>query len=150
MLIIIKMPRPQKHRKVKCNPAAYYFKPRAVPLASLEEVILEIDELESLRLADYLALTHEQAAIQMKISRATFGRIVEKARRKVVDAIVNGKAIKISDSFPEQVKLKTITKCGECGAEIKKECKKNENYCKKCKQSKLKEKQNENSSANQK
>jgi uncharacterized protein len=113
MLITI-MPRPRKHRKVKCNPAAYYFKPRAVPLSDLEEIILEIDELESLRLADYQALSHEQAAVQMKISRATFGRIVEKARKKIVDAILNGKAIKISNEMPELLKGKTDIKCCKC------------------------------------
>lgn len=144
------MPRPQKHRKVKCNPAAYYFKPRAVPLVNLEEIILEIDELESLRLADYLAFSHEQAATQMVISRATFGRIIERARKKVVDAIINGKAIKISDKIPELITGKAIIKCGKCNVEIKNKCKKHETYCKKCKQNKLKEKQNENSSANKK
>jgi len=63
----------------------------------LEEIIIEHDELESLRLADLLAYSHEEAAEEMKISRATFGRILEKARRKVIDAILNGKAIKISE-----------------------------------------------------
>ncbi len=114
------MPRPRKHRKIKCSPAAYYFKPRAVLLANLEEVVLEIDELESLRLADYLALSHEQAASQMKISRATFGRIVEKARKKVVDAILNGKAIKIGGELPKQVKEKAVMKCIGCNSETKK------------------------------
>jgi predicted DNA-binding protein (UPF0251 family) len=144
------MPRPQKHRKVKCSPTAYYFKPRAVPLANLEEIILEIDELESLRLADYLAFSHEQAATQMVISRATFGRIIERARKKIVDAIINGKAIKISDEIPELITGKAVIKCGKCNAEIKNKCKKHETYCKKCKPNKLKEKQNENSSANKK
>lgn len=132
-MLITKMPRPRKHRKVKCCPTAYYFKPRAVPLSNLEEIILEIDELESLRLADYLAFSHEQGASQMKISRATFGRIVERARKKVVDAMLNGKAIKIGDELPKQVKEKAIIKCGKCNAKIKKECKKNESYYEKCK-----------------
>ncbi len=101
------MPRPKKYRKVKCSPAAYYFKPRAISLSSLEEVTLENDELESLRLADFLAHSHEEAAGQMKISRATFGRIVEIARWKVVDAILNGKAIKISNELPAALKNKT-------------------------------------------
>ena len=140
MLIIIFVPRPIKHRKIKCSPTAYYFKPRAVPLSNLEEVTLEVDELESLRLADYLALSHEQGASQMKISRATFGRIVEKARKKVVDAMLNGKAIKIGNEIPSQVKGKTFIKCGKCNSEMKKECKKNENYCKKCKPNNKKEK----------
>jgi uncharacterized protein len=108
------MPRPRKYRKVKCNPTAYYFKPRAVPLSNLEEIILEIDELESLRLADYQALSHEQAAAKMKISRATFGRIVEKARKKIADAILNGKAIKISNKIPELLKGKINEKCCKC------------------------------------
>jgi uncharacterized protein len=105
------MPRPKKHRCVKCNPTAYYFKPRAIPLSELEEVILGIDELESMRLVDYQALSHEQAATQMNISRATLGRIIEKARNKVVDAILHGKAIKIGNEFPEELRGKQTIKC---------------------------------------
>src|SRR3989339_1982905 len=107
------MPRLKKHRTVKCNPTAYYFKPRAVPLSQLEEIKLEIDELESLRLADYLALSHEQAAVKMKISRATFGRIVETARKKIVNAILNGKAIRIGNEMPQLIKEKAIVKCSK-------------------------------------
>jgi uncharacterized protein len=61
----------------------------------LDEVVLTIDEFEALRLADLQALSQEQAATKMKISRPTFGRIIEKARQTLVDAIVNGKAIRI-------------------------------------------------------
>lgn len=93
------MPRPKKHRTIKCNPAAYYFKPRGIPMYSLEEILLEHDELEAMRLADYLALSQEAAAKKMKISRATFGRIIESARYKLVDGILNGKAIKIVDTL---------------------------------------------------
>jgi uncharacterized protein len=64
-------------------------------MSLLEEVTLAVDEFEALRLADLEALSHQQAAEKMKISRATFGRIIEKARQKMVDAIVNGKAILI-------------------------------------------------------
>ena len=64
-------------------------------MSSLEEVKLTVDEFESLRLADLKAHSHEKAAMKMKISRATFGRVIEKARRTVVDALVNGKAILI-------------------------------------------------------
>ncbi len=62
----------------------------------LEDVILEQDELESLRLADLLSYSQESAAAEMNVSRATFGRIVESARKKVADAILNGKAVKIN------------------------------------------------------
>jgi predicted DNA-binding protein (UPF0251 family) len=45
-----------------------------------------------------LAYSHEKAAKEMRISRATFGRIVEIARKKVADGILNGKAIRISEN----------------------------------------------------
>lgn len=89
------MPRPKKNRRICCDPTTTYFKPRGVPMFQLSENILEHDELEALRLADFEKLNHEDGAEQMKISRATFGRILEKARYKTVDAILNGKAIKI-------------------------------------------------------
>ena len=92
------MPRPRKHRRVCCNPSSYYFKPRGIPVYELEEILLEHDELESLRLADLLAYSHEEAAKEMKISRATFGRIVENARKKITDGILNGKAIRINEN----------------------------------------------------
>jgi uncharacterized protein len=89
------MSRPVKPRYVTQTPEATYFKPRGIPMSFLEEVVLTIDECEALRLADLEGLSQEEAAVKMKISRATFGRVVEKARRTVVDAIVNGKAILI-------------------------------------------------------
>jgi len=61
----------------------------------LEEIVLEHDELEALRLGDFLGLSHENGAAEMKISRATFGRIIEKARKKLADAVLNGKAVKL-------------------------------------------------------
>ena len=90
------MPRPRKQRRVCCNPSVYYFKPRGIPVYELEEILINPDELESLRLADFLAYSHEKAAVEMKISRATFGRILEEARRKTADGILNGKAIRIN------------------------------------------------------
>ncbi len=92
------MSRPRKFRKVCCNPSAYYFKPRGIPMYELEEIILNPDELEALRLADLLADSHETGAGKMNISRATFGRILETARRKVTDGILNGKAIRINEN----------------------------------------------------
>lgn len=90
------MPRPKKHRRICCNPSASYFKPRGIPMYELEEILLDPDELESLRLADLLNYSQEEAAREMHISRATFGRIVGNARKKVADAVLNGKAIKIN------------------------------------------------------
>jgi uncharacterized protein len=96
------MSRPKKCRNISCNPAAYYFKPRAIPLCSLEEVVLSIDEFEAIRLADLKGLYHDTAAVEMKVSRATFGRILKQARAKVADALIHGKALKIESlSEPE-------------------------------------------------
>jgi predicted DNA-binding protein (UPF0251 family) len=67
------------------------FQARGTPLTDLDEVSLKMDELEALRLADVEGLYQEEAARQMNISRATFGRIVEAAHRKVADAILHGK-----------------------------------------------------------
>jgi predicted DNA-binding protein (UPF0251 family) len=92
----IKMPRPKKHRCTSCRPEAYYFKPRGIPMWKLEEVILEKDELEAIKLADYDNMSHEDAAGKMEISRATFGRILQNARNKMAESVLKGKAIRIS------------------------------------------------------
>lgn len=89
------MPRPPKFRRVTQAPGFTYFKPQGIPMPMLDEVVLTVDGFEALRLADLQALSHEEAGTKMKISRATFGRIIEKARQTLVDAIVNGKAIRI-------------------------------------------------------
>ncbi len=89
------MPRPYCQRRVGFAPDATYFKPAGVPLRALEEVVLSLDELEALRLADLNGQYQEQAAEQMKISRTTFARIVEAARKKVADALIHGKALRI-------------------------------------------------------
>jgi predicted DNA-binding protein (UPF0251 family) len=79
-------------------PGVAYFKPQGIPLVDLKEVTLNLDELESLRLADYERLYHEEAAERMNISRATFGRILNGAHYKVVEAILNGNALKIESN----------------------------------------------------
>ncbi|MDX9713800.1 MAG: DUF134 domain-containing protein [Dissulfurispiraceae bacterium] len=90
-----KMPRPRKFRHIGCSPESEYFKPRGIPLTDLEEVTLSMDEFEAVRLADLERLYHEDAAGRMKISRQTFGRILEAAHKKIADALINGKALKI-------------------------------------------------------
>ncbi|CAN2041928.1 conserved hypothetical protein [Candidatus Magnetomoraceae bacterium gMMP-15] len=89
------MGRPKKQRFIEFQPNVSYFKPRGIPLFKLEEVSLSVDELEAFRLADLLGMSHEDGGSQMGVSRATFGRIVEKARQIIADALVTGKAIKV-------------------------------------------------------
>lgn len=76
-------------------PRAYYFKPRAVPLCELQEIVLQLDEFQALKYADLERKSQAVAAGAMKISRQTFSNILASARRKLADAVVNGKALKI-------------------------------------------------------
>ena len=87
------MPRPKKCRFVGDELISSSFKPMGINPDNLEKVILSLEELESLKLADYQALTHAQAAELMGVSRATFGRIVETARNKTADALLNKKIL---------------------------------------------------------
>ena len=89
------MPRPKRCRHVCGVPDKNYFKPRGIPVSDLEEVVLNLDEYEAIRLADYEQLYQERAAVRMNISRQTFGRIIEAAHKKIADVLMNGKALKI-------------------------------------------------------
>jgi len=89
------MARPIKPRRVLFDPNVTYFKPRAVPLSMLEEMDLGVDELEALRLCDFKNLDQITAAKKMKISQSTLQRILTSARKKVTEALIKGKAIKI-------------------------------------------------------
>lgn len=89
------MPRPCCLRHIDVSPCTAYFKPAGIPARLLEEVDLALDELEALRLADFDGLYQEQAAEQMKISRPTFSRVIKQARKKVADALIHGKALRI-------------------------------------------------------
>jgi predicted DNA-binding protein (UPF0251 family) len=93
--MLITMPRPCCLRRVGHHPGVTYFKPAGVPLRFLDETALALDELEALRLADLEGQHHEKAAGKMGISRATFGRIIEQARKKVAHALVTGTALRI-------------------------------------------------------
>lgn len=90
------MPRPRLRRRIKFYPNITYFKPRGVPLVSLEVVELSAEEVEALRLKNVKGLSQEQAAEKMKTSQSTFQRILCSAQKKVSQAIIDGKAIKIT------------------------------------------------------
>jgi len=89
------MPRPEKTRRICCEPGVSYFKPRGVPMGELEEIGLELDEFEALRLLDFAALGQEEVAKKMNVSQPTLSRIIASARKKVAEAICEGKAIRI-------------------------------------------------------
>jgi len=90
------MPRPKIPRRLQFHPEVIYFKPRGVPLSLLEEVILNPDELEALKLHNVDRLDQTASADKMGISQSTFCRIIDTAHQKISSALINGKAIKIS------------------------------------------------------
>jgi len=90
------MPRPRQFRLLNEAPIVTRFVPESSPVANVRTLTLGLDELEALRLADLEGLSQAQAALRMKISRATFGRVVEAARREVVEALTRGYALEIA------------------------------------------------------
>ena len=89
------MPRPFCRRLVAGRPPVVVFKPMGTPICELDEVVMTLDEFEASRLADLEGLHQEQAAERMGVSRPTFSRIIDTAHRKVADALVHGKALRI-------------------------------------------------------
>ena len=89
------MARPIKIRRISCVPAASYFKPVGIPMRELDELVLGMDELEAMRLTDLNGLYQAEAAERMGVSRQTIGNILNSAHRKLADALLNGKALRI-------------------------------------------------------
>lgn len=98
------MVRPKNPRCLRFNPEVVYFKPRGVPLSQLEEIELLPDELEALKLHDVDNLDQISSAQKMGVSQPTFGRILNKAYKKIAQAIVKGMAIKISQNNEKENK----------------------------------------------
>ncbi len=87
--------RPKIKRTIRFFPEITYFKPAGIPLRELSEVILTIDEIEAMRLAELDDLDQEQAAKKMRISRITFMRILHSAHKKIAESLIYGKALRI-------------------------------------------------------
>ncbi|MDI3502670.1 MAG: uncharacterized protein PWR09_795 [Archaeoglobi archaeon] len=95
------MPR-RARRRIGCYPRCLMFKPRGIPGRELEHVILSIHEIEAMRLVDLEGLTQEEAAEKMGVSRKTLWVDLKSGRRKVVDALINGKAIIIEGTDAQE------------------------------------------------
>jgi len=89
------MARPCKQRFITSFPTVTDFLPRSGSTPVQLPVDLQADELEALRLADVEGLSQEEGAARMNVSRATFGRILERAHAVVADALVHGKPLRI-------------------------------------------------------
>ncbi len=107
------MPRPRKRRRLWHEPRPAIFKPLGVPLRKLETIVLLHEELEALRLADLEGRYQADAAEQMSISRSTFQRTIDAARRKVVQALVDGAALQIEGGTFRVPAVRW--QCDDCG-----------------------------------
>lgn len=110
------MARPVKQRFVAGLPDVTCFEPQEQSEGSHGILILTLDELEALRLVDLEGDAHEQAAAKMNISRPTFGRIVERARRTVADALLHGKVLRI-EGGPVTIARRNRVRCRRCDRE---------------------------------
>ncbi len=89
------MPRKRTLRKIVEPPKFKGFRPYGCNNdSSKAEVELLYEEYEAIKLADYSGMSHHEACVLMGISRPTFARIYESARRKVAVALVEVKSIK--------------------------------------------------------
>jgi predicted DNA-binding protein (UPF0251 family) len=80
-------------------------------MVDLAQVMLGLDELEALRLVDFEALSQEVAGETMGVSRGTIGRLLEKGRRTVVNALLHSKALRVEGG---PVTARTSKRLGRC------------------------------------
>lgn len=118
------MVRPTKCRKIGYIPECLAFKPAGIKMESLEQIILNMDELEAVRLADYEELLFEEASEKMGVSRQTFGNILRSAHNKISDALINGKALKFEGGDVEIMKDKEFycKRCRKRSGQEKEKC----------------------------
>lgn len=107
------MPRPCCRRRISAEPFRTVFRPAGVPAAGLSEVVLTLDEFEAVRLVDLLGLYQEEAATRMNVSRPTAGRVLERARRKIADALVHGRILRIEGGAVER-SAENPAECPRC------------------------------------
>ncbi len=86
--------RPRKKKIIHQQPSIDHFSPKGRP-GRPDEAVVAMEEYEAIRLYDYLGMHQKRAAEMMGISQQSFSRIVRKARKKVSDALVNAKIIRI-------------------------------------------------------
>ncbi|HBG10334.1 MAG: DUF134 domain-containing protein [Limnochordia bacterium] len=107
------MPRPRKGRRVCCLPPHSVFGPLHGPPQG--EVVMTVDEYESIRLLDLEGLTQEEAAERMEVARTTVQRIYATARQKVAQALYEGAVLRIEGGDYELYSAdQEAYGCGRC------------------------------------
>lgn len=91
------MPRPKIPRKICGKPCSCSFKPSGMSLSNLERVELAADEFEALRLVDFQGMQQQVAAGEMEVSRQTLANILKSGRYKLLECLLDGKALVIDN-----------------------------------------------------
>lgn len=89
------MPRPKRRRRVCSLPNINQYGPRIENDIELDNVIMDVEEYETIRLIDLEKMTQEECAKQMNVARTTIQKIYFDARGKIADSLVNGKNLVI-------------------------------------------------------
>lgn len=135
------MPRPRNRRCLSAPPLMEGFRPYGMQMKETEAVVLLMEEYEALKLCDYENLRHDEAAIRMNISRPTFTRTYDSARRALAKAVVEGKALVIRGGCNTagenwfrcrqckhlMVSADSVRKCNKCNSDQIKNILKEEN-----------------------
>ena len=108
------MPRRKRMRRVVAPPGFRGYKPYGNRSERKEHVDLLYEEYESIKLADYDLMNHQEASQLMGVSRATFARVYESARRKIARALVETREIR--SVFGNAALDESWRICGECNA----------------------------------
>jgi len=124
------MPRPQSDRIVHEPPLFSNFKPIGIRGQNMGRILLTLDEFEAFRLADQVGMSHATAADEMEISRSTFTRLIEKARKKIANFLIQGKILTIEGGSIHF--RNNILKCQSCGHMFKTNMKNTITECPAC------------------
>jgi predicted DNA-binding protein (UPF0251 family) len=88
--------RPRLRRIITGASESRCYKPCCCPEEEGEGISLQPEEIELIRLIDLEGLEQEEAAEKLGVSRKTAWRDLHEARRKIADALVNGKGIQMT------------------------------------------------------
>ena len=133
------MPRPKRIRRMNNPPHFKGFRPIGLP-EETNPVVLIYEEYEAVRLSDFELYGQVEASQVMGISRPTYARIYESARRKVAQAFIKGKpivfeggkvyfdsewytCIKCGCWFNQPANEEEVTRCALCSSpDVKQRC----------------------------
>ena len=129
------MARPRNKSIIQIPPRVRGFMPMGYYSGQQEEVKLNLEEYEVIRLLDYENLSQEEAAAIMQVSRPTLTRIYDRARKKIAITLTEAKQLTIEggnavfDSF--------WFVCNTCSSRFNSPAEKNLSECPLCSSSSI-------------